>query len=358
MKNFNYFLSFLIFNCSFFVLNAQDIHFSQFNETPALVNPALTGVNNALRASLIYKDQWRSVTVPYKTYGASIEMRLKGSNWNKVGNKTAIYKKAYDRLAGGISFFSDKAGDGNMGSTQVNLTLASYVPVSKNSSVSLGLQGGIVQRKIDFTKLIFPDQYNGTGYDPNINPGENYSANNFIYPDFAAGLLWNYANNEKSIGANNQFKANAGVSVYHINQPKQKFLTQTNELLNAKLVVHGSFLIGIQNSNVAIAPNYLFQMQGVSSEFIAGMMVKYYFSENSKYTGLKQKSAIGIGANYRNRDAVIFTGQIEYQRYAIGVSYDLNTSKLKTASTGRGGLEVFIRVVTPNPFLYENKSRF
>ena len=29
----------------------QDFHFSQYNENPALVNPALTGATSALRAS-------------------------------------------------------------------------------------------------------------------------------------------------------------------------------------------------------------------------------------------------------------------------------------------------------------------
>lgn len=55
---------------------SQDFHFSQFNETPDLVNPALTGVSNIMRASIIYRDQWRSVTVPYTTYGVSVESRF------------------------------------------------------------------------------------------------------------------------------------------------------------------------------------------------------------------------------------------------------------------------------------------
>ena len=43
---------------------SQDLHFSQYTENPSLVNPALTGSQYVMRASVIYKDQWRSVTVP------------------------------------------------------------------------------------------------------------------------------------------------------------------------------------------------------------------------------------------------------------------------------------------------------
>ncbi|MCW3103478.1 MAG: hypothetical protein JWO09_1918 [Bacteroidetes bacterium] len=337
---------------------AQDIHFSQYTQTPSLVNPALTGISNVVRASVIYKDQWRSITVPYKTYGASFEMKFKGSNWEKAGSHmTKIYKKAFNRMAGGLSFYSDKAGDGNMGSTQVNLSLATFVPLNKLSSLSLGLQGSLVQRKIDYAKLVFPDQYSGTTYDPNMAQGESYSTNNFIYPDFAGGIAWSYGYNEKSIGANNEFRANVGVSMYHFNQPKQQFLSGTRERLSSKYLVHGDFLIGIPNSNVALAPSYIVEIQNPSTEVVAGMMLKYYFSQDSKYTGYLKKSALGLGAYYRNRDALILSLLIEYQQYAVGISYDLNTSKLRNASTGRGGPEIFLRFVTPNPFLYQKKAK-
>jgi hypothetical protein len=65
-------------------LYGQDLHFSQYNENPSLINPALTGVNSVFRASAVYKDQWRSATVPFKTFGVSIESKFKPSNWSKV----------------------------------------------------------------------------------------------------------------------------------------------------------------------------------------------------------------------------------------------------------------------------------
>src|SRR5687768_10190174 len=88
---------------------AQDIHFSQYNENPSLVNPALTGVASNYRFGTIYKDQWRAVTVPYVTYGGFFEARLKLNAWEKVDQHlTEIYKKAFRKLAGGLSFYSDR----------------------------------------------------------------------------------------------------------------------------------------------------------------------------------------------------------------------------------------------------------
>lgn len=42
-------------------LKSQDIHFSQYQQTSQLVNPALTGALSVLRAKLIYRNQWGSV---------------------------------------------------------------------------------------------------------------------------------------------------------------------------------------------------------------------------------------------------------------------------------------------------------
>ena len=55
---------------------AQDIHFSQFNQAPARLNPALTGqFVGGYRIAGIYRSQWASVTVPYSTIAFSGDAR-------------------------------------------------------------------------------------------------------------------------------------------------------------------------------------------------------------------------------------------------------------------------------------------
>ena len=55
-------------------VQAQDVHFTQFNAAPLIVNPAFTGnFSGKMRASAIYRDQWRSVTVPFKTIAISVD---------------------------------------------------------------------------------------------------------------------------------------------------------------------------------------------------------------------------------------------------------------------------------------------
>ena len=354
MKNYIYIaVGLLVFGVDAF---GQDLHFSQYYENPSLVNPALTGSTYVMRASVIYKDQWRSVTVPYKTYGASYEMKFRASNWDRVDPfKTKTFKKSFNKLSGGLSFYSDKAGDGNMGTNQINLSFATFIKSGEYSAVSLGLQGGLVQKTVDYTKFIFSNQYNGTGYDQALPNGEQYGAQSFSYADFSAGALWMYSREEKSIGENNQLKADAGVGVFHINKPTQKFLVGTSEKLFSKYVVHGRALIGIPHSNVGLAPSFICQVQGPTKEIIGGMMVKYYLKDDSKYTGNIRRSSIGFGASYRYKDAIIVAALIEMGQYAVGFSYDLNTSSLSKVSKFRGGPEIVLRFNSANPFLFQKR---
>jgi type IX secretion system PorP/SprF family membrane protein len=335
---------------------AQDLHFSQYYENPSLVNPALTGSQYVMRASVIYKDQWRSVTVPYKTYGASYEMKFRASNWDRVDPfKTKTFKKSFNKLSGGLSFYSDKAGDGNMGTNQINLSLATFIKAGEYSAVSVGLQGGLVQKKVDYTKFVFSNQYNGTGYDQALPNGEQYGSQSFSYPDFSAGFLWMYSKEEKAIGDNNQIKIDAGAAMFHINKPSQKFLVGTNEKLFSKYVIHGRAVIGIPHSNVGIAPSFICQVQGPTKEIIGGLMIKYYLKDDSKYTGYVKRSSIGFGASYRYKDAVMVSALVEVGQYAVGFSYDINTSSLSKVSKLRGGPEIVLRFNSANPYLFQKR---
>jgi type IX secretion system PorP/SprF family membrane protein len=336
---------------------SQDIHFSQFNEFPSQLNPAITGVTNNLRASLQYKTQWGSVTVPYKTYGASFEMKFNQKPWEQEDNNQ-FYKKATKNMSWGISVFNDKAGDGDMGLTQANFSLSSPVALNEKNTLAIGLQASFAQRSLDYTKLIWPDQYNGSTYDVSMNSGENFSSSKFTYGDFAAGLLWTYGKGEMYMTANDEVKANAGVALYHINKPKETYISNTAELMDMKVVVHGGLIFGIKNTNLDIAPSFMLDFQGPAKEIVAGTLFKYNLREDSKYTGNVKSATVSVGGYYRNNDAIIPTLLLEIGQYALGISYDLNVSDLSTASTHRGGIELTLRFVAPNPFLYTNKPRY
>lgn len=340
-------------------LRAQDIHFSQFNEHPSLLNPALTGATAPSRASMSYREQWRSIASSYKTMGASYETRFRSDSWEQVDNyKTMTFKqRSLSCLAAGLSVYKDNAGDGSMSQTQLNASIATFVPTGRLSFVSLGIQASLAQQKLDQSKLLFPDQYNGSFYDPDQATGENFQTVSLTYADFASGVAWSFGQTSKDVFANKQLKATAGIAVYHFNKPDQSFLLSDNNAQYFKYVLHGDVLFSLRDPDYALAPSFLWQLRGSSNELIGGMMLKRYVKIDSKYTGLVKRSNISIGAYFRNRDAAIVCVQLQWKdQLAIAMSYDLNVSRLRQGSKARGASELLLRYTPPRAFLYQKRT--
>jgi type IX secretion system PorP/SprF family membrane protein len=348
----------LFLSCHF--LKGQDIHFSQFTSNPHLLNPALCGSEGKYRVSATFKDQWNSVTVPYRTYGVSYDTRFNSGNWKQIDNtrSSTFRQSTTGRLAAGISVYNDESGDGKMGHTQANLSLASFLPIGREHFLSLGLQGSFVQKRLNSTALRFPDQFENTGFQQGSNSGENLSAYNFSYPDLAAGLLWYYGEKRHVVQVEQMLSAKVGLSVFHLLKPDQRFLINSADMLRSRLAFHGDFVFGVRNTSSALCPSFLYQMQGSSKEFIVGAMLKTYTSDNSKYTGLVNRSSFGYGLYYRSGDAIVVSASLDLrQRHCIVFSYDVNVSRLRTASNYRGGFELSLKL-TPGPaFLYEEKDK-
>ncbi len=342
------------------VVTAQDIHFSQFNQSPLTVNPSLAGTTAWIRAAMQYRTQWSAVTIPYKTIGASFDVKSK-KRWIKVAHATEKYRQSGENGFGwGVNVYNDRAGDGKMNTLQANGSLAYQIYLGEKSMLALGMQGGILQRSINFNDLYWGSQYDSqmsSGYNPALPPDKAIAGgdNNFISPDISTGLIYTYKKSERYMRGNDQLDFTLGAALFHVNQPKYSYLG-TGEKLYQRMVIHGQSMIGIANSSIALAPGFVIQRQGPNQEIFLGAMVRYMLKEDSKYTGFVKGSSVSAGGYYRNRDAFVAMALFEFSSYGLGLSYDFNVSGLKTASTGRGGLEITIRFLNPAPFIYSQAS--
>jgi type IX secretion system PorP/SprF family membrane protein len=318
----------------------QDAHFSQFYMAPLSQNPASAGANYDLQAILNYKDQWRNVEAPFRTFAFSYDMRLMSS-----GSKGGF-------LAAGINLVNDRAGSSRMGYTNATLALTYHVRLGANSTLGLGVQSGMLQRNVDLNLVSWGMQYDGSAYNPALNSGENLSAGGaFTKFDMSTGLLWTYDNT--SGGRNNagssDLKINLGVSAQHLTQPDFSFVG-SDERLYMRYVAHGNALIGISDSRFAIVPGFMYYRQGPAQEIYAGSLFRYVLSRSTEYMERTGGAAIYLGSYYRFGDAVSTHLLIDYAQFTFGLSYDINISSLTTASNGRGGLELSIAFVGSNIF--------
>ncbi len=319
--------------------HGQDAHFTQVQYFPLALNPAMSGCNYVMSANAIYRNQWKSVAVPYNTFGFSIDGRLKKSPKGHF-------------LAGGISFYNDNTGDLQFKTNDVKVNLAYHLNLQKGHKLGLGLYGGFIQRSINMGNAQWGAQYDYSigQYNPAAASNENLGSLNTFVIDAGTGIVYSYTKNEKYMRGNDNLRINAGFSALHVNQPASTFLKNSSDKMYIKYVLFANAEIGIKNTNFAIVPLLVTQMQGPGIEVLAGGYIKYLLQDQSHYTGLKKGSSFSIGSIYRNSDAVTTNFIFEYDAWAIGASYDVNISQLKTVSKGKGAVEVFLRYVLPSPF--------
>ncbi|MBA2249523.1 MAG: PorP/SprF family type IX secretion system membrane protein [Chitinophagaceae bacterium] len=314
----------LIFLCLSFINDgrAQDIHFSQFFETPLLRNPALAGIfNGDIRIQGVMRTQWNSVTVPYQTGSFNAEYKL------GIGKADD-----YLTLAGEILY--DKAGTVALTATHILPAINYHKSLSaeRNMYLSLGFMGGVVQRKLDRSKITTNNQYNGTGYDPTLSNGETFPNAGYSYMDGSAGLSFN-----SQVGQNADNNLFLGVAYHHFNKSaKVSFYGDPNLELTPKWVFSGGVRMGVSESSY-ITFDADYSKQGPNTEIIGGALYSYKLDDPAD-----PHYIFHAGAFLRWKDAMIPVIKMEYRPMTISFSYDANVSTLKSASQGRGGLELSI----------------
>jgi type IX secretion system PorP/SprF family membrane protein len=303
---------------------AQDLHFSQFFETPLLRNPSLAGIfTGDYRVQGVYRDQWNSFTNAYRTGSLNAEYK------KPIGN-------SYDYITTGVEMLYDKAGTVGLTTTQLLPAVNYHKSLSdeKTSYLALGFMGGLVKKSIDMSKMTTNNQYNG-GYDPAAATGETFTTPNFSTWDASVGMSYN-----GSFGTDQQNILFAGMAYHHLNKPRNSFYRNASIELNPKYVFSAGVKLNVDEfSSLTIQADH--SKQGEVTETIAGALYSYKlgdFADDADYT-------VNFGAFFRWKDALVPVVKIDMRSLSVALSYDVNVSQLKTASQGRGGFELSISYI-------------
>lgn len=296
---------------------AQDIHFSQFANSPLNLNPAQTGFfDGDMRFVANHRNQWKSVTTPYVTFSGSFESTL---------DRFAPKKS---RLSAGLVFNNDRAGDSEMGTNALMSSLSLIKPIDKDSLhfLSVGLSMGFTLRSINYAALTFDEQFDGDVYNASQGNTENFDNDNHGY--FDLGLGFNYV-----FQSPNGLTLGLGSGVQHLNRPNDGFFSNKVKVF-PRIQNHLSVQIPVA-TRFQIQPSALMMFQGGYQELTLGSSVQYVFSELPG-----RNYAFSLGSWVRTKDAVIPYVGLRYNEFRFGLSYDANTSDLDRASNGKGGYEL------------------
>ncbi|MDB5192417.1 MAG: type secretion system rane protein PorP/SprF [Segetibacter sp.] len=298
---------------------AQDLHFSQYFNAPLLVNPANTGFSpdGDYRLGVNYRNQWATVSNPYKTFSAFGDVQLFGdrfeNGWVGVGG----------------ALLRDVAGTGNLTSTKGFGSIAYHQALGLGSLLSAGFNVGFVNKKVDFNKLTFDNQWNGKFFDISAPTGEPFVANQVNYTTLQAGI--NYA-----LFPTEDIYLNVGLSVSNINSPKENFFDDGSADVTVPtrytIFLNGSF----RTSDAWIVnPNVYISKVSTATEVVGGVNAQRDLSGDGN-------TQLILGAYYRLNDAVIPMVGFQQNGYKLTFSYDATTSTLGQYNNNRGGYELSI----------------
>ncbi len=298
---------------------AQDLHFSQYFNSPLLVNPANTGFNPDYdyRLGGNYRTESTNVGNPYKT------MSLWGD--------TKLFANRFENgwVGVGASLFRDQAGPGSLTNTSGFASVAYHQLLGYNSLLSGGFGLGFSSKRIDISKLSFDNQWNGKFFDASIPSNEPFAYSQTSYFDLQMGLNYAYF-------ASENLYFNAGVSVMHINMPRESFFdpTVSDSRIQRRYTAFINSNIKVQNLWI-VNPNLYVSKMGNAWETVIG------FNANRDLSGDGLQQLI-LGLYYRNKDAVIPMIGYQVNDMRITVNYDATVSQLGSFNGTRGAYELSI----------------
>ncbi len=259
-------------------------------------NPAYAGLDNTLSATGVYRTQWVGLAGAPVTQIVNAHMPL-----NFISSGVGI------QIENDITGASQRTG--------VSLSYSYQLEINRNSRLSIGINGGLIQQSLDGAQLRTPEG----NYEPDQNiifhnddllPIGLVSTN---LPSFAAGIFYQAE------------KLEIGLGVLNLQEPTANF-TDLSLKLRRSYYLSASYNIELSRTLI-LKPSVQVKSDVVQTQIEASTLVRY-------------KDNFFLGASYRgfttqSQDALVALGGFKLNdKWTIGYAYDITLSALKTVNNG------------------------
>lgn len=293
------------FICSTFILinvclfGQQIPQYTQWSLHQFALNPAHAGIKSCIDIHSLYRLQWVGFEGAPKSGFLTISVPLK--------SKRKQYLSA--RHGMGMRFETDEIGHFN--TNRINLAYAAHFNFTRDTRLSLGLYGGIIQMGIDPTNSITIQA------DPTITKEAS-----FIAPDASFGAWWNGQNYYFGLVFQNMFRykwVDIGTD------SKYRFHSSLNAGYRMKI-----------NDRVTLMPAALLKIPPRGPVAIDIQAIADFGNK------------INFGLGYRNTDALLFFAGFKInQRFSLQYSFDLTLSDLRNGSSNTHELSISFSACKP-----------
>lgn len=272
-------------------VKGQDPVFSQFNHYQLYFNPAFAGNSSYARMVAGYRNQWPGLNNSFVTYYISFDQYV-----SKISSNI------------GAAITRDVTGNGTFAKTSADFIYGYPIELSDQNILSLGIQASIVQKSLNNSGLVLPDQ---NPYAPSATT-ETITARSKIYPDFSTGA---------ALYIRQQYMF--GFSVHHLNTPNEMLGSGYTYISPMRFTIMGLANFSLSRSRWDVFQKY----------FQPGIMIELQNSFHQVNWGANfAYGPVSIGGWVRNNFSFhmnTFILQVGYENHGMGLiySYDAWTPK-------------------------------
>ncbi|HEY5747078.1 MAG TPA: PorP/SprF family type IX secretion system membrane protein [Chryseolinea sp.] len=280
-------------------LEAQLNQYAQYYVAPVWLNPAHIGLVDEVEITVQYREsklsgyQFPSLSAAYPFFNKTTRLKQGGFGMGLAQEQFGPDKiYVVTQWVGGFSY---------------------NLPIANHHFISGGLQGGLVNRRVDPTKVTTDNQYLFGSFDPGRPPGENFVNTSTNIATINSGFSWSMTDEL------DRQKAYLGVAFFGMNAPRAKLLQDAvrDRVLYS---VSGAVQIPVRGTAFTWLPNFRWIIQGNLSFANIGQRWHYTFGSDSP-------SFIGLGMWYNTNKMAVSNLEYGTNRFLLALAYNGSLTK-------------------------------
>ena len=294
---------------------AQDPEFTLFNQNRAYLNPATVG-EDCQRVQLQYRNQWHELAGNYATLFSSYEIQ---PTWAGFDGRGA---GSFQFGIGGYALH-DRAGMSVLNTSKLGLQSSVRGTLSNRVKLSLGLEFGVLDKTLDWSRLTFPDMIDPTQgfiYGTSISPNQR---GNVKMTDVSAGFEMKYRLRRPKADYSTPW-LKWGIAGHHLNEPNESLFEGPSTLpVKWSSYAEAMFFLG-KNRPTRIHAGAFYRNQGDFQHLLTGFNVGYQANGKTLEVGPWYRGMPG----FQYRDALIMSLSLQKENLGFRYSMDVTSSDL------------------------------
>ncbi|TAG92033.1 MAG: type IX secretion system membrane protein PorP/SprF, partial [Bacteroidetes bacterium] len=291
-------------------MEAQNIPLTQYENANFMYNPAMMNILPITKIQFQHRNQNMAIGGTFQSSNFSVEYAFWQRNRIKKLTDT-LQKKDYPRyVRGGFGFTFITENQLNVLKNTGFLVRYNYIfNIFKDMKLSLGVQGGFLQRRMGLDNIITDNQINTGTFTQGSSTNETIDNNQINHFTASAGGFL-YQLNEKK-----QYKYLVGVGIMHFNRPKTNILSNNESNLPNLTTLQAGYRIAL-NNNFSFMPNTRFIFENNWRQMQIGTSIDYN-------TNAENPLFVTFLTWYNSNKSVNLGLQMQKNNFNLTFTYDL-----------------------------------